>query len=141
VRNRKPIKWIVVTGVYFGAIVFVHPRILPLIGTLNITDLSVNLWFRWSYVLSYLALGFLLLGAVSRIYVSAAFAIWRMMMLLTGSLLAALDLWLQDMFYGEPMRVQTWMTSLLGLVLAALLVRGLPESLLRRWLNLERRDS
>lgn len=139
-RKRRKIEWAIAAGLYFGSIVFAHYRIKQLLEAIGITGVNEISTFRWLYALAYFGFGILLLGTVARVFASAMPAIWRMVALVSGSLLAGLDLWLQYKLGGVTMRVETWMSALMGLAAAVLLVRLLPESLLYRWLGIERRS-
>ncbi|MHB8454621.1 MAG: hypothetical protein ACYDDO_07935 [Acidiferrobacterales bacterium] len=92
----------------------------------------------WTHVFGYLVLGLLLLGAAARWWSNSSSLLWRPIMIAAGSGLAAAE----AIVHGgatDAARVDIWMASMLGLLLAAILARLLPEAITRRWLGIDRR--
>ncbi len=92
----------------------------------------------WAHVIGYLVLGFLLLGAAARWWPDSSPLLWRPIMIAAGSGLAVAEV----MMHGgatDAARIDAGMASVLGLVLAAILARLLPEAITRRWLGIDRR--
>jgi len=136
---RSRITWVVAAGMFYGLIVLGHARLTELLALLRVTEMAGTPRFKWAYALVYCIFGVLLMGATARLLSAAGPVLWRPTMLVAGALLAALELWLVQRLDGDSMRLETWMAALLGLALAALVARFLPDSLLRRWFGIERR--
>jgi hypothetical protein len=126
-------KWIwtvVAAGIYAG-ILLVYGQAGA--GVEGITPLS------WLYAGAYGAFGILLLGAVARWWQSGSPALWRPFMLSVGSLAAALEVWSNAQAAPSGALVDRWMLALVGLLVAALLARLLPNRVIRQWLGIDRR--
>ncbi len=136
---RSKITWTITAVGYYGLIVSAHYRLMEILKMLDASGVSEAPLFKWLYALAYLGFGIILLGAVARLHAGAGAVIWRPTMLVVGALFAALDIWLLQQWSGIPMRLEDWMAALLGLAVAAILARLLPEHLLRLWLGIERR--
>lgn len=91
------------------------------------------------YALIHGGFGVVLLGAIARLAPGAGPSLWRPGMLMGGTLSMVLGMWLQSRVGGPPMTLDLGMAGLLGLAVAALLPRLLPETATRRWLGMERR--
>lgn len=104
----------------------------------------VNLYFVfpvppvWLRILEYLAVGALLLGWIARWRPAAGSFVWRPLMILLGSALAAAEVAAWSNFHRQSFAIDQWMASLIGIALIAILARFLPSPVLGSWLNLER---
>jgi hypothetical protein len=94
---------------------------------------------KTGYALIHGGFGVVLLGAIARLAPRAGAGLWRPWMLIGGTLLMMAGMWLQSRISGPPMTLDLGMAGLLGLAVAALLPRLLPEAVARRWLGMERR--
>ncbi len=109
-----------------------------LAGTVFISEFGRTDALLLSHVIGYLVLGILLLGAVARRWSDSNPLLWRPIMIAAGSGLAVAEV----MVHGggtHASRMDIWMASMLGLVLAAILARVLPGVIARRWLDIDRR--
>ncbi len=95
-------------------------------------------WWRAAHGVSYGGLGVLLLGALARAVPDSGPNVWRATALGIGAGLAALGGWMTLRLL--PMAAfDAWMSALLGLAVAVMMPRWLPDALTRRWLAIERR--
>jgi hypothetical protein len=93
-------------------------------------------WWRslnWVYALAFLGFGVLLQGAIARVFYRASPLLWRPLMLCAGALFALVQIWSIKAVVALAVPVNAWMSALLGLALAALAARVLPQRLLLRW--------
>ncbi len=94
----------------------------------------------WLSGAAYFILGVALLGAVARWWAHGVPALWRPFMLAAGSLLAAAEIAWRPGNGGQPV-VDQWMAALLGLLLAAILARMVPDRVSVLWFAIDRRAS
>ncbi len=93
------------------------------------------------YALVHVPFGVLLLGALARLLPASGPNAWRSLTLAIGLPAATAGLWWQQQAGGARLRLDLVAATLLGLAVAALLPRLLPESVVRRWLGIERRGA
>jgi len=95
--------------------------------------------FPWVYGITYLLFGVVLLGTVARWWTRGSPALWRPFMLSVGSLCAALEIGLRNAADTAPSAVDRWMVALLGLLVAAIAARWVPDRVTRLWFGVDRR--
>lgn len=91
----------------------------------------------WLRVLEYLLVGTLLLAWIARARPAAGSFVWRPLMLVLGSALAAGEVAAWSRFHRQPFSIDQWMASLIGIALIAILARFLPPSVLGPWLKVD----
>ena len=95
--------------------------------------------FPWVYGIAYFLFGVVLLGTVARWWTRGSPALWRPFMLSVGSLCAALEIGLRNAADTAPSAVDRWMVALLGLLVAAIAARWVPDRVTRLWFGVDRR--
>lgn len=95
--------------------------------------------FPWVYGITYFLFGVVLLGTVARWWTRGSPALWRPFMLSVGSLCAALEIGLRNAADTAPSAVDRWMVALLGLLVAAIAARWVPDRVTRLWFGVDRR--
>lgn len=95
--------------------------------------------FPWLYGAAYSLFGVVALGAVARWWPKGSPALWRPFMLSVGSLCAALEIGLRGTLDAVLPAVDRWMVALLGLLVAAIAARLVPDRVTRRWFGVDRR--
>jgi hypothetical protein len=98
-----------------------------------------TLAFRLSWTAACLLFGVVLLGVLARWLASGTINGWRAGTLFGGALLAAIEVWVVTGGGTRAFSLEIWMAALLGLALALILPRWVPDRWLRHWLALERR--
>lgn len=73
------------------------------------------------------------LGALARFRVTAYPAFWRLLMLLTGAVVAALEVVAHG--YGKAWFFPLWAAALIGVAAVSILARLLPRRILAAWLG------
>src|SRR3990170_2286702 len=101
-------------------------------------DTSLNFRMLWSA--AFLLFGVVLLGTVARWHPSGSVNRWRSWALFGGALLAAVEVWMVSKGGVRGFNLEVWMAALLGLALALIGTRWIPETWLRYWLAMERRE-
>lgn len=101
-------------------------------------DTSLNFRMLWSG--AFLVFGAVLLGALARWHPSGSINRWRSWTLFGGALLAAVEVWLVSKGGVRGFNLEIWMAAMLGLALALIATRWIPETWLRYWLAMERRE-
>lgn len=91
--------------------------------------------FYCIYALAFFGLGVLLLGMVGRTFTEFGATGWRVLALCLGAGLALVHVLVGRMIMDSPLRIDMFLSALLGLALAVLLVRLLPVSVVGRWQN------
>ena len=128
-------RWIISPVVLWCALLWWHGWGVVRLGVGSVTV------FRSVYGFGYFVLGVVLLGAVARLWPGAGAPLWRLTMVVTGSGIALAQVWLVYLIRAVPPSLDTWMVALLGIAIASILPRLLPDGLLRRWLVAERRTA
>jgi len=93
----------------------------------------------WILVGGYALFGVALLGTISRWWRRGSPLVWRPAMLSIGGLCAAAEVVARSGTAPAGMLVDQWMVALLGLLLAAIAARLIPERHARLWLGVDRR--
>ena len=101
-------------------------------------DTLLNFRMLWSAAC--LVFGVVLLGALARWHPSGSINRWRSWTLFGGALLAAVEVWLVSKGGVRGFNLEIWMAAMLGLALALIATRWIPEPWLRYWLAMERRE-
>lgn len=97
--------------------------------------------WRIAHGFAYAACGVVLLGALARGLPQAGAHVWRVTTLLLGALAAGAGLWAAHQPMQAPATLDAWMAALLGVALAVVLPRWLPDAAARRWLGVDRHQS
>jgi len=84
-----------------------------------------------SYGAGFALFAALLLGTLARFRVTVHPAFWRMLMLLSGAVVAALEISLHG--YGRAFFFPLWAAALIGVSVVSIAARYLPRSLLKIW--------
>jgi hypothetical protein len=127
--------WIAAGAVIYTLIVCGHAAVLYVEGAWAQTAPL----FQIVYGAFYFTLEIALLGAVARAWPGAGTWLWRPVTLATATLLGVLEAWLLAAVFRVSLQRQVWATALLGVALAAMLPRLVPQAWLRRWLAQDRR--
>jgi len=90
--------------------------------------------FRWFYTGGYLVLGGLLLAALMRLMPALSPSLGRAAIVLGGAVLDGIEAYFVVPPAGST-RFDIWMAGLLGLALAALAARLVPEPVARAWMG------
>lgn len=130
----SPLRWTITAAFLWCALLGWHG-----IGATRLGGESVAV-FRAVYGFGYFAFGVAMLGAVSRLWPQAGAALWRPVMLASAASLALAQVWLVQVTRAAPLNLDTWMAAVLGLAVAALVPRLLPNAWLRLWLGTDRRS-
>lgn len=88
-----------------------------------------------SYGTGFALCAVLLLGLLARLRISSHPAVWRMLTVLLGAALAALEIILHN--YSDALFLALWAAAVIGVSAVSLLARYLSSSVLNFWLGLE----
>lgn len=86
-----------------------------------------------SYGVGFALCAVLLMGLLARLQVTTFPAVWRMLTVLLGAGVAALDITLHD-YPGSPF-LALWAAAVIGVSVVSLMARYLPSSVLNYWLG------
>lgn len=128
-----PLRWSITAAFLWCALLLWHG-----VGAARLGGESATV-FRAVYGFGYFAFGVVMLGAVARLWPQAGSNLWRPVMLASASGFALVQVWLVHVTRAAPLNLDTWIAAVLGLAMAALAPRLLPDAWLRRWLASERR--
>lgn len=94
----------------------------------------------WVYGAAYGLLGVALLGTIAHWWLRGSPALWRPLMLGLGSLAAAVEIgWRTGFRDAITLSLDQWMAALLGLLVAGILARFVPNRVAHLWFGVERR--
>jgi len=95
--------------------------------------------FQLVYSFGYFVFGVAVLGAVARVWPQLMPPMWRLIALASAASLGLVEFWAHGAITGKPLNLDTWAAALLGIAVAAMAPRLVPPTLLRRWLDQDRR--
>lgn len=129
--------WPMFSVIAYGALFAVWP---------GFSGVDLPLWLRpvgqqavkWYLVLGYAGLGVLLLGGMTRLFLTRSFHWLRLMMVLFGATLAFLHTLAFSMRHKLELPMEYWLMGVLGLAAVAMLARLLPPGLAYFWLGRDR---
>lgn len=88
---------------------------------------------QMSYGMGFAFCAVFLLGLLARLGVTSFPAVWRMLTVLLGAGLAALEITLHD--FPAPLFLSLWAPAVIGGSVVSMTARCLPSSILNRWLG------
>ena len=94
-------------------------------------------WMQASYACGFALFAMLFLGATARLWASGQPALWRMLTVLAGAMVAAGEIGLHG--YPRDLFLPLWAAALIGVSLISVAARMLPVRILNVWFDLENR--
>lgn len=92
-------------------------------------------WMQVSYAVGFALFALLLSGAVARVWTNGHPALWRMLTVLAGAIVAAGEVSLHA--YPHDLFLPIWAAALIGVSLISVAARMLPVRILNVWFDLE----
>ncbi|OYV78543.1 MAG: hypothetical protein B7Z70_09145 [Acidithiobacillus ferrivorans] len=117
-------RWVVVAVCIYMAIL-VSNRYLP-----------VNPQMIWVRAGEYALWAAIMLGAIARFFPALTPYGWRPVTIFLGAILSGLEIFI-GAGPGTKVRVDEWMTALIGIAVVAILARVLPAAITRLWFGQE----
>ncbi len=93
-----------------------------------------TIWLRAGEYALWTALA---LGAIARLWPALTPYGWRPLAILGGAVLSGLEIFLRAGPLDNKMRIDAWMTALIGIAIVAILARVMPAALRRSWFGQE----
>jgi hypothetical protein len=123
-------------GIWLVSALFGYAAVLIVLFGVPWLRESDALW-RLAHGVLYGAFAAVLLGALARGAPNAGPATWRSVTLALAAIAAGAGVWLTQRLQSAAF--DAWMAALLGIAVAVMLPRWLPDSITRYWLAIERR--
>lgn len=120
--GKGPWPWLLVAVLVYAAIVLLNG------------DLPADKAFLWVRAGEYGLLGAILLGGISRLLPGSGPYVWRPLMIVIGAVLSGLEVFLRTQaFPQQAVRIDAWMTALIGLAVVAIVARVAPGRVRALW--------